>query len=95
MEIVLPPDLEKFVEAQVNSGKYASADAVVSASLQLLAQQEAMTQKEVSKTPLGKQLREIRQRAIAAGMTLVSAEAIAHDLHSQRDRYNDFYEDIS
>lgn len=28
MEIILPPELEKFVEAQVNTGKYASAAAV-------------------------------------------------------------------
>ncbi|MEO1352406.1 MAG: hypothetical protein AAFW84_27010 [Cyanobacteria bacterium J06635_15] len=68
---------------------------VVLASIQLLVQQEAMTQKDLAKTPLGKQLREIRQRALAEGMLLVSAETIADDIHSQRDRYNEFHENIS
>lgn len=95
MEITLPPDLEKFIETQVSSGKYASADAVVLASIQLLAQQEVNSQRYVPKTSLGQRLQSIRQRSVAAGMSLVPAEAIAEDIRSQRDRLHNRHEDLA
>jgi putative addiction module CopG family antidote len=40
MAISLPPKLAEFVETQVQSGKYDSADAVILAGVELLAQRE-------------------------------------------------------
>jgi putative addiction module CopG family antidote len=95
MEIILPPELEKFVEAQVNTGKYASADAVILAGIELLAQRKEIDEEYLPQTPLGKELWRIRQRAIAAGMQLADAEDIADEISSQRNRHSDLDKDLS
>jgi putative addiction module CopG family antidote len=40
MEITLPPDAERFIQEQVQGGKYASADEIVLTAIQLLKAQD-------------------------------------------------------
>lgn len=40
MEIYLAPELERFVEAKVESGEYASTSAVICQALQLVARED-------------------------------------------------------
>jgi len=44
MQIVLPPELEAFVQHQLTTGKYSSAVEVILAGVQLLEQQEDIYQ---------------------------------------------------
>ena len=44
MPITLPPELEKFIQQQVISGKYASVDDVFLAGIQLLEERERLYQ---------------------------------------------------
>lgn len=44
MPIALPPELEKFVQSQVASGKYSSIEAVFLAGIQLLEERERIYQ---------------------------------------------------
>ena len=84
MEISLPPKLAEFVETQVQSGRYESVEAVILAGIELLAQQADRAQKYTPQSSLGQQLWRIRQRAVAAGMPLQSAEAIAEEISLKR-----------
>ncbi len=47
MNINLNPELESFLERQIQSGRYASASEVLTRALQLLKEQEAGRQSEV------------------------------------------------
>jgi putative addiction module CopG family antidote len=40
MEITLPPDAERFIQEQIQGGKYTSADEMVLTAIQLLEAQE-------------------------------------------------------
>lgn len=84
MEISLPPKLAEFVETQVQSGKYNSAEAVILAGIELLAQQADRAQDYPPQTALGQQLWSIRQRAVADGMPLRSAEDITAEINTER-----------
>ncbi len=44
MPITLPPELEKFIQSQISSGKYASIDEVFLAGIKLLAEREKLYQ---------------------------------------------------
>ena len=44
MTITLPPELEKFIQSQVASGKYASIDEVFLAGIKLLEERERLYQ---------------------------------------------------
>ncbi len=44
MPITLPPELEQFIQSQVASGKYASADEVFLAGIRLLEEREQLYQ---------------------------------------------------
>ena len=44
MTIALPPELEQFIQSQVASGKYASADEVFLAGIKLLEERERLYQ---------------------------------------------------
>lgn len=95
MEIsfTLPPELEEFITTQVDCGHYESANDVIVASLQLLFQRQSEnpnSQGYLPKSDLGQRLQTIRQRAIDSGMVTTSADAIASDLNTQRNRtWND------
>lgn len=95
MEISLPPKLAEFVETQVQSGQYDSVDAVILAGIELLAQQTDRAQSYMPQTSLGRQLWNIRQRALVAGMQLQSAEDIAEEISTERNRQHMLHEDLS
>ena len=44
MNLPLPPDLQRFTDRQITSGKYASLEAMLLAGLQALAEQEHLYQ---------------------------------------------------
>ncbi|MGB3265764.1 MAG: type II toxin-antitoxin system ParD family antitoxin [Microcoleus sp.] len=46
MNITLKPDHNKFIEAQVKSGKYSSVDEVIAAALELLADRSDLQQSD-------------------------------------------------
>jgi antitoxin ParD1/3/4 len=50
MNIFLKPEHEQFIQAQIQSGKYASADEVISAAFQLLQEQEQRYTRWVEET---------------------------------------------
>jgi putative addiction module CopG family antidote len=95
MEISLPPKIAEFVETQVQSGKYESVNAVISAGIELLAQQADRAQDYTPQTSLGEQLWSIRQRAVADGMPLQPAEDIAEAISTERNRQHTRDEDLS
>jgi antitoxin ParD1/3/4 len=82
MTICLPEDLERFVQAQVQSGRFTSSDEAISEAVRLLRQREDA---EEART-----LERIRQglEDMKAGRTQPLAEAFAdirHDLNLPRE----------
>ena len=67
LSIILTPDLEKYVEEKVKTGQYSSVTHVVSGALEVLRDQERLTQEDVE---------ELR-RDIAAGIAQLDGGACA------------------
>ena len=70
MELAFPPDIQDFVQRQVNSGKYTDQSALILAALQLLRQQEDVYQGR---------LLELQQDALVGLEALQQGEVIDGD----------------
>lgn len=67
MELAFPPDIQDFVQRQVNSGKYTDQSALILAALQLLRQQEDVYQGR---------LLELQQDALVGWEALQAGEVV-------------------
>jgi antitoxin ParD1/3/4 len=80
MRLTLPPDLERFIELKVQSGKYASADAVVEDALARWKADEQIDPDEL-------------KRLVAEGQSeadrgeLLDADEVFREIHDKSDRH--------
>lgn len=83
MEIVLPPEVQDFMQRQVSSGKYANQSALIVAALQLLRQQEDLYQGRLLELQRDALVgwNALQQGEVVDGETAISA--IRHRLQEQ------------
>jgi antitoxin ParD1/3/4 len=79
MTLLFTPELEKFIQTQIDSGKYASTDEVIIAGLKLLEERERMYQCRFEEL----------QKEILIGLEeaecgeLIDGEKLFHDLQNK------------
>jgi putative addiction module CopG family antidote len=99
MDVHLSEDLEKLVQEKVESGRYRSADEVISKALLALDQRDLALAEHadrkripadvsagtfVPRTPLGRQLWSLRQQFLANGGQLLAPDEVEVELRRRR-----------
>ncbi|UBF24490.1 type II toxin-antitoxin system ParD family antitoxin [Kovacikia minuta CCNUW1] len=87
MSIILKPEHEQLIQAQISKGKYSNADEVVSEALKLLEEREQRLEDLRQKIAVG--TKQIQKGQVTEGETFFAKSQTYHDLDALAGTWSD------